>query len=132
MQTSPITALFDPARLSDMPDVAIRILQSARIAILTQRRGGEPLASLTSRLRNTDHARRMLHLITLAGAIWPEPFMLSPPCCGRLTPDEALLGELAVHANHGDRPAFDRAGRDLISEDGRDQLWRAFNWARSA
>ena len=57
------------------------------------------------------------------GAAWPEPFCVSPPCCPRLSHDEALILDMVRAAGRGDRPGFDRLLSDLLPADARDPLF---------
>ncbi len=95
-----------------------------RIDVICRKRGIDPMAVLVQRLGSEARAKRARHLVDVVGAVWPEPFALSPPCCRHLSHDESLLGTLIEAAEIGDRRWFDTAGRDLLNEDARDGLWR--------
>ncbi len=101
-----------------------RLIMALRLTVLARRRDVDALAVLNERLGCSARAHHALHIIGLAGDLWPERFTMSPPCCRSLSHDEALLGMLADHAFAGNRPTFDRVACDLLCEDARDQLWR--------
>lgn len=124
MQTSPLAQLIAPARLSSLPPAGILIIQSARLLAIARRREQDPLPLLADRLGDAGWAQHMARCVLLAGEVWPERFTLSPPCCGAMTHDEALLGDMAARAMAGDRRGYDAACRDLLNEDARDLLWR--------
>ena len=130
MQSTALAALIAHPRLSDMPRVGMRIIMCLRLVIIARRRAIDPIPLLAERIGGITRAHHALHIVHLVGDMWPERFTLSPPCCGAMSHDEALLAELAGHADAADRPAFDRAGADLLASDARDQLWREFTrWA---
>lgn len=82
-----------------------------------------PVAAAAARL-GTRRAAAHLHLMLAEiGAAWPEPFAVSPPCCPRLSHDEALLADMTTLAIAGDRPGFDRLLCDLIPSDARERLF---------
>jgi hypothetical protein len=124
MQSNLLSRLIAPARLASLSPAGILLIRCARIIVIAQRRDQNPLAPLSDRLGCAGRAQRMLHLISIVGFLWPERFTLSPPCCAMLSHDEALLGALAGTAVAHDRPGFDHASHELLSEDTREQLWR--------
>lgn len=71
-------------------------------------------------LRAAAHLHLMLEEVASA---WPEPFIVNPICCGRLSFDEALLTDLMRAARHQDRPEFDRLSEEMIPERQRESLF---------
>lgn len=131
MQSTALAALMAHPRLSDMPPAGMRIIMCLRLVVIARRRSLDPIPILAERIGGITRAHHALHIVHLVGDTWPERFTLSPPCCGTVSHDEALLAELAGHADASDRPAFDRASADLLTSDARDQLWREFTrWAQ--
>jgi hypothetical protein len=57
------------------------------------------------------------------GAAWPEPFCVNPPCCPRLSHDEALILDMVRTAGRSDRPGFDRLLSDLLPAEAREPLF---------
>jgi hypothetical protein len=119
-----LTALTARPLLNDLTPVGKQLVDALRMTVLARRREVDAHAVLTERLGSNARARHALHIIYLTGDLWPERFTMSPPCCRSLSHDEALLGELTGYASFANRPAFDQAARDLLSEEARDQLWR--------
>jgi hypothetical protein len=126
MSTMLLASLLTRPRISDLLPSGARLVMALRLTVLTRRRDLDPLPILEERLGCPARARQALHIVLLAGDVWPERFTMSPPCCGTMSHDEQLLGVMADHAATGDRPSFDRAAGDLLNEDARDQLWREF------
>jgi hypothetical protein len=108
----------------DLQPVGQRLIMALRLTVLAQRREVDAQAVLRERFGCANAARQALHIIYLAGDLWPERFTMSPPCCRTLSHDEALLGAMAGHVAAANRPAYDQAACDLLNEDIRDQLWR--------
>lgn len=125
MTTALIRKLAHRPLLTSLDRPGQRLIDALRMTVLARRRQVDAAALLRERLECPAAARHALYIVTIAGDVWPERFVLSPPCCRCLSYDEALLGTLADHAAHGNRPDFDRDAGDLLSEDSRDQLWRA-------
>jgi hypothetical protein len=125
------TAFLDTLRtapsVAELPPTGSRLIIALRLFVIARRRGHCPLARLTERLGSSADARLAIHVAGIVGYLWPERFTVSPPCCTSLSFDEQLLAELACHVADGDRPAYDRASRELLNEDARDQLWRELN-----
>jgi len=116
-------------RLGGLSSNGMRLVLATRLRVVCARRGVAALPLIAQRLGCKRQALSALHIVEVIGAVWPEKFALSPPCCGMLSHDEALLGALAEAAEEGERAAFDAHARDLLNEDARERLWgelRAF------
>lgn len=123
MQTE-LNRLLTPQRLGDAEPAAVRLVMAIRIAALCSARKVDVLPAIAERTGCQRLALRLLHFIAVAGNAWPEPFIVSPPCCRALSHDETLLVALTEAANDDDRPRFDRHSADLLNEEVRDLLWR--------
>ena len=110
--------------LADTPGVPADLIMAVRWKVACLRKGADPIPRLIDRLGRGARAGRAVSIVRLIGAIWPDPFMLSPPCCRRLSFDEALLCDLAAAAAAGDRGGFDRHACDLLNDHARGRLWR--------
>jgi hypothetical protein len=94
-----------------------------RLWVLLNKLGHCALQPMSEKLgcrRAAAHLHLMLEEI---GAAWPEPFCVSPPCCSRLSPDEALVLDMIRTAGRHDRPAFDRLLADLLPTEAREPLF---------
>lgn len=116
-------------RLAQTPDLRTmepddaRMAQALRLWVLTRKNGGCGLHAATNRLGSRRAAAHLHLMLEEVGAAWPEPFCVSPPCCPRLSHDEALLLEMLDRAGVEDRPGFDRLLADLIPAEARDRLF---------
>lgn len=119
-----VASLLAPPRTDSLTQCARDIVVATRIDVICRKRGIDPQSAHIQRLGCEARAKRVRHLVDVVGAVWPEAFALSPPCCGHLSHDEALLGTLIEAAEIRDRRWFDNASRDLLDEDARDGLWR--------
>jgi hypothetical protein len=126
MQTTQLSHLLVRPAFASLPPSAAQLVMALRVFVIARRREVEPVPVLTERLGCLARARLAVHIAGVVGYVWPERFTLSPPCCGSLSHDEQLLGELAAWAAAGNRPRFDAAGCDLLGDEARDQLWREF------
>jgi hypothetical protein len=108
-------------REMDAPD--IRLTAALRLWVVLTGLGRCPLPAVTGRLASADAAVRLQILLEEIGAAWPEPFCVAPPCCPRLSYDEALTVAMVRAATAGDRPAFDRLLEEMIPADMRDRLY---------
>jgi len=111
-----------PALTDLMPDGA-RVVSALRRWVAAGRSGACPIAAAGERLGSARAGAHLHLLIEEIGAAWPDPFAVAPPCCPRLSHDEALLADMVALAGRGDRPGFDRLLADLIPADERERLF---------
>lgn len=109
--------------LRTMPAADARIARSLRLWVMARKGGGCGLGAVAGSLGSHRAAAHFHLLLEEVGAAWPDPFCVSPPCCPRLSHDEALFVEMLGHAAAGDRPGFDRLLSDLLPEDARERLF---------
>lgn len=100
-----------------------RLAVALRIWVVARKTGRAPIGLVSARLGSAEAAAHLHLLMEEIGAAWPEPFCVSPPCCLRLSHDEATAIEMVAIASRGNRPAFDRLLADLLPSDTRDRLY---------
>jgi hypothetical protein len=104
------------------PDDA-RLAIALRIWVVARKTGREPMGLVSARLGSAEAAAHLHLLMEEIGAAWPEPFCVSPPCCIRLSHDEATAVEMIGIGRRRNRPAFDRLLADLLPPDARERLY---------
>src|SRR3546814_9725654 len=70
-------------------------------------------------------ARRYRLVVEAIGHVWPEPFAVAPPCCPRVSFDEALLAAIVGAAARRDRVQFDWLTAEMLGSDAREMLFAA-------
>lgn len=121
--------VFDLARLVQTPDIRTiapdeaRLAATVRLWVVMNKLGRCPLQSMDERLGGGRAAAHLHLLLEEVGIAWPEPFCVNPPCCPRLSHDEALIVDMVTLARRRDRPAFDRLLSDLLPGDIRERLF---------
>lgn len=125
----PICDLIDRlTRLPKMRQVPIEAAQAVlalRFCILCHRSDRDPLPELGRRWGNVQAAQRYQLVVEAVGQSWPEPFAVAPPCCPQLSFDEALLADMVVAVNCGNRDKFDRMTGEMLGADARALLYTA-------
>jgi hypothetical protein len=100
-----------------------RLVGALRFWVVASRSGRCPIAAAGARLGSLRAGAHLHLLLEEIGAAWPDPFAVSPPCCPRLSYDEALLTRMLELAGCGNRPDFDRLLSDLLPADARERLF---------
>lgn len=100
-----------------------RLVGGLRLWLVANRSRRCPIAAAGARLGSLRAGAHVHLLLEEIGAAWPDPFAVSPPCCPRLSHDEALLTIMFDFAGRGDRPGFDRLLSDLLPGDARERLY---------
>lgn len=100
-----------------------KLVVSLRIAVFAHKSGEDPGPHVTARLGNPVLANHLSLVIEAMGQAWPDPFSVSRPCCGRLSPDEAMFVAMVRSAMRGNRAAFDRVTCEMIGEDARTLIY---------
>lgn len=118
-----IHALARTPELRDLALAEVQLMTTARLWIVMVKLGHNPLTGLTERLGNPRTAAHLHLLMEEVGAAWPDPFCAAPPCCTRLSHDEAVLLGMVRVAGRDDRPGFDRLLQDLLPADMRERLF---------
>ena len=118
-----VQSLARTPMLAELDPQAGRILGALRVWAVSLRAGRCPIAAAGSRLGSLRLGAHLHLLLEEIGAAWPDPFAVSPPCCPRLSHDEALLAQMVGLAGHGRRPQFDRLLADLLPFEERERLF---------
>lgn len=115
--------LDQPTDLSSANPFEIRLVVAMRIAVFAHKSGVDPAAHVATRLGSVMLSNQLSLIVEAMGQGWPEPFGVSRPCCGRLSPDEALFVGMLRAAIRGNRAAFDRQTHEMLAEDARTLLY---------
>ncbi len=116
----------------DLPVDAAQAVLALRYCILCRKSDRDPMPELERRWGNILAARRYRLVVEAIGHVWPDPFAVAPPCCPRLSFDEALLGDIVISAGHGDRVHFDYLTAEMLGSDARAMLFAALeNFVRA-
>jgi hypothetical protein len=118
-----LTALFRFKDLRAYPLTAVHLIMATRLCILFGQAGRDPLPDLAVRLRSMEAARRVARMVCSLHQSRPESFLIHRPCCMALSPDEALLGDLAVSATQGDEDIAVQLLRDVLPRRTSQQLF---------
>jgi hypothetical protein len=109
--------------LRNMPARDARLASALRLWVVMNKLGRCPMRAVAERL-GCERAAAHFHLmLEEVGAAWPDPFCVSPPCCPRLSHDEALVIDMVRLGGAADQPGFDRLLCDLIPADMRERLY---------
>ncbi|GGB66304.1 hypothetical protein [Blastomonas aquatica] len=112
-----------PAELGSATLFEARLVVSLRIAIFAHKTGADPAPHVAARLGSVALSNQLSLVLEAMGQAWPEPFSVSRPCCGRMSPDEAMFVGMLRSAMRGNRAAFDRQTREMIAEDARTLIY---------
>lgn len=120
-----LASLFAPLPLiADLTPGQAAIVRATRHWVAAQRhKRCCPLSAAASHLGSLEAARSLHVLLASAGAAWPEPIAIAPPCCAALTHDEATLVGMVIAACRHGRPVFDALLCDMLDQDARDRLF---------
>lgn len=100
-----------------------RLATSLRLWVVLSKLGRCPMSAVADRLGDARAAAHLHLLLEEIGAAWPDPFCVAPPCCPRLSHDEALVIDMIGLGGRGDRPGFDRLLAEMIPADMRERLF---------
>ncbi len=87
------------------------------------RAGRCPTSAAATHLGSARAAAHLGLLVEEIAACWPDPFAVAPPCCTRLSHDEATLAAMLRLGAGQDRRGFDELLRDLLPADARERLF---------
>ena len=108
-----------PMDLGSASLVEAKLIVALRIAVFAHKSGADPAPHVAARLGSIALSNQLSLVLEAIGQAWPDPFSVSRPCCARLSPDETLFVGMLRSAMRGNRAAFDRQTREMISEDPR-------------
>ncbi len=109
--------------VAELAECEARLVGALRFWVVASRSGRCPIGAAGVRLGSLRAGAHFHLLLEEIGAAWPDPFAVSPPCCPRLSHDEALLTRMFELAGRGHRPDFDRLLSDLLPGDTRERLF---------
>lgn len=112
-----------PADLGSASLFEAKLVVAMRIAVFAHKSGHDPAPHVATRLGSAALSNQLSLVVEAIGHAWPEPFGVSRPCCGRLSPDETLFVGMLRAAVHGNRAAFDRQTREMLGEDARNLIY---------
>lgn len=121
--TGNLETLFGCRDLRASPVIAVQTIMAARISILYARAGRDSLPDMAVRLRSMRAAQALQTMLETVNRVWPEPFLVHRPCCMAMTPDEALIADIALAALRGSRAHALEAMHDLLPCLSRDRLF---------
>lgn len=116
-------ALVRTPDIRDLEAADARLAAALRLWVVLGKLGRCPLQAVADRLESARAAAHLHLLLEEVGAAWPDPFCIAPPCCPRLSHDEALALAMVRTAAREDRPAFDRLLEEMIPADMRERLY---------
>lgn len=115
-----------PPEFRDLLPEQAGLIAAARRWVMAQRHERRcPLEAAATQLGCLQAAKALHLLLAQIGAAWPDPVAIAPPCCARLTHDEATILGLILAARHHGRPVFDALLCEMVGADARDRLFHA-------
>ena len=117
-----LAALTRSLALDSLPQEQAGLLLTARLWVLMRKRGLDPAVTMAERLGSPEAAWRLWLLMEEVGTAWPDPFLVSPPCCRRLSHDERVLLDMLSLAGSGERLPFLRLLQEMIPVETADRL----------
>ena len=120
-----IRQLTQQPLVRDLSVEAAQAVLALRYCILCRRSERDPMPELERRWGNILAARRYRLVVEAIGHIWPEPFAVAPPCCPRVSFDEALLAAIVGAVSRRDRVQFDWLTAEMLGGDAREMLFIA-------
>ncbi len=112
-----------PMDLGSASLIEAKLVVALRIAIFAHKSGADPAPHVAARLGSIPLSNQLSLVLEAMGQAWPDPFSVSRPCCGRLSPDEVLFVGMVRSAMRGNRAAFDRQTREMLGEDARSLIY---------
>lgn len=126
------------ARIDKLPDLrrqsltAVHAVMAMRLCVLCCHAAEDPTTALAERFGSALSANRFRMLMATIDAGWPDNFLVSRPCCMKMTSDEALVAALVDHVALMQRASFDELCAEMLNEELREQIWiRLLSWLRS-
>lgn len=111
--------------IRDLPVDAAQAVLALRFCIVCRRTDRDPMPELERRWGNILAARRYRLVVEAIGHSWPDPFAVAPPCCPRVSFDEALLAGMVGASARGDRMQFDYLTAEMLGVDAREMIFVA-------
>lgn len=127
-----LDGLAPPRRIEELSEEEARVARALRLWVAMRGMGRCPVPAVADRMGSRRAAAHFRLLLDQIAAAWPEPFAVSPPCCCRLSHDEAMLVDMIRLAGRGDRPSFDLLTREMLPADARERLFLSAGMLRNA
>ena len=126
METSTLVRrLTEQPFVRDLPVDAAQAVLALRYCVLCHRSERDPMPELERRWGNILAARRFRLVVEAVGHAWPDAFAVAPPCCPRVSFDEALLATMIGAVARGNRAQFDWLSGEMLGGDAREMLFVA-------
>ncbi len=119
--------LAKPQDFLMLPLPALHVIMASRLCVICAKGDQDPTPALEQRFGSVLAAKRFRVLVMAIDQAWPEPFLISRPCCQKMTPDEAMVAELTVALGQANCAAYDLVARDMLSAETREQLHIRFS-----
>ena len=120
-----VRQLTEQPLVRDLSVDAAQAVLALRYCILCRRAERDPMPELERRWGHILAARRFRLVVEAIGHVWPDPFAVAPPCCPRVSFDEALLAAMVGAVDRGNRAQFDWLTAEMLGGDARAMLFVA-------
>lgn len=104
---------------------ALHTVMAMRLCAVFEAAARDPVPDLARRYHSIEAACAVHGLVATIRQVWPEPFMVSRPCCLRMTPDETTLAAMVRAATAADRARFANAIAGFVRADRHNALYEA-------
>jgi hypothetical protein len=102
-----------------------RLVRAVRLWVVLNKLERPYGAAVEAQLGRRPAALALDLLMMRVGVAWPEAFIVNPPCCPRMTHDEALILAMVEAGVEGDRLRFDGLLQEMLPADTREALFQA-------
>ncbi len=118
-----LDTLAAPIALRSLPVEAGLLIGALRHWVRARRAERCPTAAAAAHLGSARAAAHLGLLVEEIAACWPDPFTVAPPCCPRLSHDEATLAAMLRLGSARDRPGFEALLAEMLPQDARERLF---------
>lgn len=108
---------------SEFSGTAMSLVMGIRLMASCVAARHDPLVELSRQMESITAAKAVMDFAQACSRAWAENMMVSRPCCHALTPDEAVIAQMAQTARNADREGFDRLLDGLIRRERHDRLY---------
>ena len=115
--------LMEMPKLDSVSEAQAHLVVSARLWVALRKRGSDPATMMEQRFGSEAASWNFWLLMEEVGTAWPDPFMVSPPCCRRMSHDEKVLLDMIQYGADGDRGAFLRLLQEMLPVEIADRLY---------
>ncbi|WOE76385.1 hypothetical protein [Alterisphingorhabdus coralli] len=100
-----------------------RIMLAFRFSVMAGKRNQDVVSALRTRTGSLETAVQLSRMVKRLAERWEGPFMISPPCCQRMTPDEKLVADMLRSAMANDRAAFNQTLHPMFTRQEITDFW---------